>query len=273
MSLATHPHDFVQRRGFTVAAPVDGAELERRVRAVYREVARHPAGDFHFEMGRALAVRLGYDPAELDRIPAEAVDSFAGVGHHLDLAAPATGETVLDLGSGSGTDALLAALRVGPTGWVTGVDLTPEQVAKAEGLRTGAGLGHVRFVRGRIEEPAVPAGSADLVISNGVINLSRQKARAFAQAARALRPGGRLALSDVVVERPIVERTVRQADLWAACIAGAMAETDLVLAVGAAGLRVVTVRESPQYGFVSERARRTGATYGAKSVSLLAVKP
>ena len=110
--------------------------------------------------------------------------------------------------------------------------MTPEQVAKAERLRAERGLRRVRFVRGRIEEPVVPEGSVDAVISNGVINLSARKAQALRQAARALRPGGRLAISDVVTERPIIERTVQQADLWAACIAGAMQETDLVLAVG-----------------------------------------
>jgi arsenite methyltransferase len=256
----------------TCPSPVDDAELTRRVTDIYREVALRPGGGFHFETGRELAERLGYDRHELERIPAGAVASFAGVGYHLDLAAPEPAERVLDLGSGSGTDAFLAAGRVGVTGRVVGVDMTMEQVAKAERLRIGGRVDQVRFVWDRIEEPAVPEGSMDVVISNGVLNLSARKQDVLAQAARALRRGGRLAISDVVTERPIVERTVRQADLWAACIAGAMTAEDLLLSTERAGFDIRAVRGNPAYAFVSDRARRTTDTYGATSVSLLAVK-
>ena len=143
-------------------------------------------------------------------MPAEALASFAGVGHMLDLAAIKPGETVLDLGSGSGTDSFIAAHLTGPTGRVIGVDMTDAQLAKARRLRDGLGLRHVAFVEGLIEEPPAEPGSVDVVISNGVINLAPDKAAVFRAVARALRPGGRLALADIVSARELIERTRAQ---------------------------------------------------------------
>ena len=127
---------------------------------MYEEVARHPDADFHFETGRALAERLGYAPDDLDRIPAPAIDSFAGVGHFLDLAGIEPGERVLDLGSGSGMDSFLAALAVEPTGSVVGVDMTDQQLAKARRLAAEAGIDNVEFREGYIEDrPSTPGRS------------------------------------------------------------------------------------------------------------------
>ena len=119
---------------------VDTTALEQKVKAMYREVALDPQGEFHFEMGRALAERLGYAPADLDAIPSEAIDSFAGVGYYFDLARLKPGETMVDFGSGSGMDSFIAAGKVGKTGKVIGVDMTDEQLAKAERTHTGSGL-------------------------------------------------------------------------------------------------------------------------------------
>ena len=152
-----------------------------------------------------MAERLGYPADWLDSVPPEALASFAGVGHMLDLAAIEPGETVLDLGSGSGTDAFIAAHLTGPTGRVIGVDMTDAQLAKARGLRDRHGLQHVAFIEGLIEEPPADPGSVDVVISNGVVNLAPDKAAVFRAAARALRPGGRIALADIVSERELVE--------------------------------------------------------------------
>ena len=185
----------------TVARQLDTTELEQRVKRMYEEVALEPEREFHFETGRPLAERLGYPPAELDRIPAAAIDSFAGVGYFLDLAAIAPGETVLDLGSGSGTDSFLAALATGTGGYVIGVDMTAAQLAKARRLAAEHGFSQVEFRKGYIERPPVDDASVDCVISNGVINLSPDKPAVFAAAARALRPGGRLALADIVTDR------------------------------------------------------------------------
>ncbi len=252
---------------------VDTADLERRVKAVYREVADHPEQRYHFEMGRPLAERLGYPAGLLDAIPEAALTSFAGVGYFLDLAGDLTGRRVLDLGSGSGTDAFAAATLAGPNGQVTGVDMTPEQLAKAERLRTEAGFGTVRFVEGYIESPPVPEAAFDVVISNGVINLSADKPAVFAAAARALAPGGLLALSDIVTRYPLTEAIVCNAELWASCIGGAAQIDDYTAAIESAGLRVQTVRENPAYEFLSDSARGASRDYAITSISLLAVKP
>src|SRR4051794_37401632 len=161
---------------------VDGERLEAEVKDMYRHVAREEEAELHFEVGRDLAEHLGYPVELLDAIPAAALASFAGVGHHLDLAALQPGEAVLDLGSGSGTDVFCAAVLVGESGHVVGVDMTDEQVAKAERLRKRAGSSQVELARGRIEDLPFDDESFDAVLSNGVINLSPAKARVFAEA-------------------------------------------------------------------------------------------
>ncbi|MDN3521710.1 methyltransferase domain-containing protein [Halomonas ramblicola] len=256
----------------TTTPAVDREELEARVKAMYREVAETPDGDFHFEMGRALAERLGYDPAGLDLIPAAAIDSFAGVGHFLDLAAIRPGETVLDLGSGSGMDSLLAALATGPGGRVLGLDMTEAQRQKAARLARQGGFGNLEFQAGYIEAPPFADASIDVVISNGVINLSADKPRVFAEAARVLKPGGRLALADIVTEAPLPEGVTCNATLWAACIGGASQQDAYRAAIEAAGLTIRTFREHPEYRFLTDSARGASEAYGVKSVSLLAVK-
>jgi arsenite methyltransferase len=250
---------------------VDAAELEAKVREMYGRVAREEQAELHFEVGRSLAERLGYPPALLDAVPAEALTSFAGVGYHLDLAGLGPGAAVLDLGSGSGTDVFCAAVQVGSAGRVVGVDFTREQVAKATRLRDRDGFGHVGFVEARIDE--LPFGDAtfDVVISNGVINLSVVKSRVFAEAARVLRPGGRLALADIVSGKPLKERTRRNVDLWAACIAGAIPRSSYVETIEVAGFDVEQVRRN-EYDFISARALDACSTYEVQSVSLAAVK-
>jgi SAM-dependent methyltransferase len=252
---------------------VDEALLEQRVKEMYRAVAQEPGGDFHFEMGRELALRLGYDPALVAAIPPGAVESFAGVGHFLDLADLGPGESVVDLGSGSGTDLLAAALQVGPRGQVTGVDMTDAQLAKAALLAHEHGIENVKLVQSRLEDTPLADESADAVISNGVINLCPDKPRAFGEIARLLRPGGRAAIADIVSGTELAERTRRNTDLWAACIAGAIPQDDYVAGLEAAGLTVETVRENTAYRFISERAIDACSKYRVVSVSLLARKP
>jgi arsenite methyltransferase len=233
-------------------------------------VAEQPHADYHFELGRPLADRLGYPPDLLDLIPAQAIESFAGVGYFFDLAGLGAGEQVIDLGSGSGMDAFAAAAVVGDTGRVVGVDFTAEQLAKAR--RLAAGLAHVEFREGRIEQLRADDAGFDCVISNGVINLTPDKEQVFAEAARVLRPGGRLAIADIVTERQLTDAIVADADLWASCIGGAAQQDAYRDAIEKAGLRVERTRPN-RYEFISDQARGASTTFGVHSVSLLAVKP
>jgi SAM-dependent methyltransferase len=255
-----------------VARQLDTAELEQRVMRMYEDVALEPQQEFHFETGRALAERLGYPPTDLDRIPAAAIESFAGVGYFLDLAGVALGETVLDLGSGSGTDSFLAALATGPDGKVLGVDMTAAQLAKSRELAAAHDLPQCEFREGYIERPPLGDATVDCVISNGVINLSPDKPAVFAAAARALRPGGRLALADIVTEHQLPEGVTCDASLWAACIGGAMQRDGYRAAIEQAGFTILAWRTNTEYRFVSERADNATRKYGVTSISLLARK-
>jgi arsenite methyltransferase len=257
----------------TTITTFDPKELEAKVKAMYRSVAENPKGDFHFEMGRAMAERLGYARVDLDRIPAESIESFAGVGYYFHLADVKAGETVVDLGSGSGMDTFIAALKVGPRGKVIGVDMTDEQRAKAERLRDRDGFRNVTYVKGYIEEAPLPDGVADMVISNGVINLATDKSKVFREAARLLKSGGRFAISDIVTEVQLPETIVCNSTLWAACIGGAAQQDNYRQMIAGAGLRLVTVQDNPQYQFISDNAKGASKKFGVKSVSLLAVKP
>ena len=251
---------------------LDVAALETKVKAMYRSVALQPEGDFHFEMGRTMAERLGYSPADLDLIPTDSISSFAGVGYYFDLARARPGERVVDLGSGSGMDSFVAALMVGAAGRVIGIDMTDEQLAKAERLRKAAGFAQVEYRKGYIQQTGLPDASFDLVISNGVINLAPDKGEVFREAARLLKPGGRLALADIVTEKQLPEGITCDATLWAACIGGAMRDDDYIEAIRAAGLHVQAQRDNPEYRFISKNAQGAAQSFGVKSISLLATK-
>jgi arsenite methyltransferase len=258
-----------QADGMDVA--VDAHELTTKVQRMYRAVATEPLESYHFELGRSLAERLGYPVELLERIPDGALESFAGVGYFFDLAHLRRGESVLDLGSGSGMDVFVAALHVGSSGRVAGVDFTSQQLTKARKLAVAGGFDQVEFRAGRIERLPVEDETVDCVISNGVINLSPDKEAVFAEAARVLRAGGRLAIADIVSERQLKESIVCDADLWASCIGGAAQEDRYRHAIEAAGLRVQHIRRN-SYEFISERARNASTKYGVKSVSLVARK-
>jgi len=254
-------------------ATVDRAALEHKVKSMYSDVAVNPHGEFHFEMGRVMAERLGYSPEDLDRVPPEAIDSFAGVGHFFHLAALGPGEQVVDLGSGSGMDSFIAALKVQPTGRVVGIDMTDAQLEKAQRLAAARGLAHVSYRKAYIEETGLEGGTFDCVISNGVINLAPDKSRVFQEAARLLKPGGRLAIADIVTALPLPENVVCNADLWAACIGGAAQRDAYRAAIETAGLSIERIEDNGGYQFISARARQATAKWGVASVSILARKP
>ena len=251
-----------------MADTLDVDRLERAVKSVYRDVAETPNADYHFEMGRGLAERLGYPAEDLDRIPGRGLESFAGVGYHFDLANIQEGDDVLDLGSGSGTDVFVAALHVGDSGSVTGLDMTDEQLGKARRLRDEAGLDNVSFEEGYIEDVPLEDSTFDVVISNGVINLSSDKVQVFAEANRVLRPDGRLAISDIISEQQMPESIKTNEDLWAACIGGAEQVDRYTSTIESAGFSVTDVRDNTEYQFISDQAANACQKYGVKSISL-----
>jgi arsenite methyltransferase len=255
-----------------IVTTVDRTALEGKVKNMYTDVATNPHGNFHFEMGRAMAERLGYAPADLDRVPHDAIDSFAGVGHFFHLADLQSGEQVVDLGSGSGMDTFVASLKIGPAGRVVGVDMTDAQLAKAERLALSGHFTNVSYRKAYIEDTGLDAGAFDCVISNGVINLAADKNLVFQEAARLLKSGGRLAIADIITEKPLPEGVVCNADLWAACIGGAAQQDEYRTAIEVAGLRIECVEDNPQYQFISDSARGATAKWGVKSVSILARK-
>src|SRR5215475_10772362 len=194
--------------------PVDPDALRAQVRAKYREVAGDPGGSFHFHTGRALASRLGYEPGIVDALPDRAVESFAGVADPFSLRRLQPGEKVVDVGSGGGFDSFVAAGQVGGRGQVIGVDMTPEMLAKSRQTAEDLGLTQVTFVEGFAEALPLDDGCADVVISNGVINLCADKRAVFAEIFRVLRPGGVLQFADIANGRPVPPEALRDIDLW-----------------------------------------------------------
>jgi arsenite methyltransferase len=254
---------------------VDTVELEQKVKRMYSDVALNPMGEYHFEIGRVLAEKLGYEKNDLDRIPPAAIESFAGVGYYFDLANLKEGEHVLDLGSGSGMDVFVAALKVGTAGHVSGVDMTDEQLKKSERLRKENDEGmfeNVAFYKSYIEKLPFEDSVFDVVISNGVINLSADKHKVFAEVSRVLKSKGRMVIADIVTEKQLPENVVCNSTLWAACIGGASQQDDYKSSIEDAGLKVLHVKTNDAYGFISKSAKGASKDYGVKSVSLIAEK-
>jgi SAM-dependent methyltransferase len=193
---------------------VDPVVLREEVKGKYRDVAINPSGEYHFHLGRAAARRLGYDPALVDAMPDAAVESFAGVANPFSLRSLEPGERVIDAGSGAGFDCFVAASQVGTQGRVLGVDMLPEMLEKSRKTAQSMGLKNVEFRSGLLEEIPVENGWADVVISNGVINLCADKRRVFSELRRVLRPGGRLQFGDIANGKPVPESAIRNIDLW-----------------------------------------------------------
>ena len=200
----------------TAETPVDPVALREEVKSKYREVACNPHGEYHFHTGRRLAKRLGYDDAVVARMPDEAVESFAGVANPFSLRTLAPGENVVDVGSGAGFDCFIAAQQVGPGGKVVGIDMLQEMLQKSRASAARMGLTNVEFREGLVEQMPVEDGWADVVISNGVINLCADKKKAFEEIWRVLRPGGRLQFADIANGKPVPEAAIRNIDLWTA---------------------------------------------------------
>jgi arsenite methyltransferase len=198
----------------TDALPVDPAALRGEVKTKYRAVAVDPHGTFHFHTGRPLARRLGYDEIVVARMPESAIEAFAGVGNPFSQGALRPGGRVVDLGSGGGFDCFVAAEQIGAEGRVVGVDMTDEMLQRSRVAATTMGLGNVEFRQAEIEDLPVETGWADVVISNGVINLCADKRRVFSEIMRVLKPGGRLQFADIATGKTVPEAAIRNIDLW-----------------------------------------------------------
>jgi SAM-dependent methyltransferase len=195
---------------------VDPSALREEVKKKYRDVACNPHGEHHFHTGRPLTERLGYDQAVVGAMPDVAVESFAGVANPFVLRTLARGENVVDAGSGAGFDSFIAAHQVGSEGRVVGIDMLPEMLEKSRQSAQLMALGHVEFREGILEEIPVDDGWADVVISNGVINLCVDKKQVFEEIWRVLRPGGRLQFGDIANGKPVPEAAIHNIDLWTA---------------------------------------------------------
>ena len=200
--------------GSNIVDLVDVDALREEVRKKYREVADTPTAEFHFHTGRGHALRMGYPESPLDQLPEEATESFAGVANPFYWGLPQPGEKVVDLGSGAGMDSFIAALSVGRDGRVIGLDMTPEMIERSTRLAQKLGLGNVEFRHGFIENLPIEGAWADVVISNGVINLCPDKLGVYKEIHRILKPGGRMTIADICVEKPVPDGALKDIDLW-----------------------------------------------------------
>jgi arsenite methyltransferase len=248
---------------------IDLDALRASIRAEYAAVAGEPDRGFHFHTGYRLAAILGYPQDWIETLPPGAAVSMAGTGNPFALGEIRPGERVLDCGSGAGADALIAARLVGPTGQVIGVDMTPEMVAKARANAADAGLTNVEFREGSIEALPVEAGWADVVISNGVLNLVPDKAAALAEMLRVLRPGGRLQATDIILERPVSATSKQDVSLWTGCIAGGLLEDELRAVVTAAGFVQIELVPGGDV-FAGAPQHSNAAAYGTRGAGIRA---
>jgi len=193
---------------------LDRDVLRREIRNEYREVARHPNRGFHFHTGRALARIVEYRDEWFEGIPESVVESFAGTGNPFSIRPLVAGERVVDLGCGAGIDSFIAAGQVGPEGAVVGIDMTPEMLDRAHAAKNATGIDHLDFKEGYLEELPIEDGWADVVISNGVVNLCPDKPEAFREIHRVLKPGGRIQIADILVSRPVSDAAKQKIDLW-----------------------------------------------------------
>ena len=220
---------------------LDLEELRTSIRDEYSAVANEPERGFHFHTGRKLAEMLGYRDEWLASLPTSAIESMAGTGNPFSLGELKPGESVVDGGSGAGADSLIAAQMVGPRGHVIGVDMTPEMISKARQSALEMGMSNVEFRDGYLEALPVPDAWADVIISNGVLNLVPDKEAALLEMYRVLKPGGHIQIADIAVQKPVPEGSKSDVTLWTGCIAGGLLKAQLERKVMAAGFKEIEV--------------------------------
>lgn len=245
------------------------------VKNLYTQVATQPKKEYHFPLGLEALKYVGYEERELAKLPPEAVESFAGVGYPFAANVIKSGDVVLDIGSGSGTDILYASLKVGPEGRVYGLDFTPAMIEKARRNIAAMKLGNVVILEGEATDIPLPDASVDVVTSNGVLNLVPNKSAAFREILRVLRPGGRLQLADIVVQEDVGAVCGINPQLWADCIGGAAVEEKYVKTIEEVGFQDLRVLRRLDYFSKSSShyTRRLTKSFGAESISLVATKP
>jgi len=248
--------------------------ITKAVKSLYTEVATRPDKAYHFPLGLEALRYLGYPEEDLRKLPPTATESFAGVGYPHAANVTRPGDTVLDIGSGSGTDVLYAALKVGPKGTVYGLDITPAMISKARTNITKMGARNVQILEGDATKIPLPDGSVDVATSNGVLNLVPDKPAAFREIFRVLKRGGHLQLADIVVEEDVGEVCGLNPQLWADCIGGAAVEPEYMRTIQDAGFRDVRVLQKVDYfaKSSSESTKRITKSFGAKSVVVTATK-
>jgi len=253
---------------------LDEASIFEAVQEMYEDVAVTPTKEFHFPTGRPSCLYLGYPESELDALPDRAVESFAGVGYPFLADGIESGDTVVDVGSGSGVDALIAALRAGSEGRVYGVDMTKAMIEKAEKTVREAGVDVVELLEGRADALPLDDQSADVLTSNGVYNLVPDKERAFREAYRVLRPGGRLQIADIALSESVSETSKANPELWAECIVGAEPEEVYLDLVESAGFDDVAVIDRLDYFARSsdESTRQVAKSLGAHTIVFTGTK-
>jgi arsenite methyltransferase len=244
------------------------------VRTMYTDVATSPEAAFHFPTGRAACEFVGYPADDLDALPATAVESFAGVGYPFAVGVIEPGDTVLDIGSGSGTDAIIAARRAGRGGRVIGLDTTQAMIDKLERTVAGARIENVEVLRGDAEEIPLPDASVDVITSNGVLNLVPDKRRCIAEVFRVLRPGGYAQIADIVLGQTVTDQCLLDPQLWAECVVGATFEPHYLEFFRDAGFTAEVLGSMDYFaGSPSAETRGVAASLGARSIVLWAEKP
>lgn len=249
--------------------------ITKAVQSLYTEVASRPDKEYHFPLGLKALRYVGYPEESLAKLPPTATESFAGVGFPHAANAIRQGDTVLDIGSGSGTDVLYAALQVGPAGKVYGLDITPAMIAKARANIERAEAKNVEILEGEATSIPLPDRSVDVVTSNGVLNLVPDKPAAFRAIFRVLKPGGTLQLADIVVQTDVGAVCGLNPQLWADCIGGAAVETEYLETIRSAGFRDVRIVKRLDYfaKSSSESTKRLTKTFGAESIVIAARRP